>query len=32
MSKQAVTITDNDIVMLAEYFAVKDNMCANKEW
>ena len=32
MSKQAVTITDNDVVMLAEYFAVKYNMCANKEW
>ena len=32
MSKQAVTITDTDIVILAEYFAIKDNTCANKEW
>ena len=32
MSKQAVTITDTDIVILAEYFALKDNTCANKEW
>jgi hypothetical protein len=32
MSKQAITITDNDIVILAEFFAIKDNTCANKEW
>jgi hypothetical protein len=32
MSKQAVTVTDTDIVILAEYFAIKDNTCANKEW
>jgi hypothetical protein len=32
MSRQAVTITDTDIVLLAEYFAIKDNTCANKEW
>ena len=32
MSKQAVAITDTDIVIAAEYFAIKDNTCANKEW
>ena len=32
MSKQAVTVTDTDIVIVAEYFAIKDNTCANKEW
>jgi hypothetical protein len=32
MSKQAVTITDTNISILAEYFAIKDNTCANKEW
>ncbi|NQX03156.1 hypothetical protein HQ447_21060, partial [bacterium] len=32
MSKQAVVITDINIVILAEYFAIKDNTCANKEW
>lgn len=32
MHKQAVTISDTDIVILAEYFAIKDNTCANKEW
>ena len=32
MSKQAVAITDTDIVIVAEYFATKDNTCANKEW
>ena len=32
MSKQAVIITDTDISILAEYFAIKDNTCANKEW
>ena len=32
MSKQAIAITDTDIVILAEYFAIKDNTCANKEW
>lgn len=32
MSNQAITITDNDIVIVAEYFAIKDNTCANKEW
>jgi hypothetical protein len=32
MSRQAIAITDNDIVILAEYFAIKDNTCANKEW
>ena len=32
MSKQAVIINDTDIVIFAEYFAIKDNTCANKEW
>jgi hypothetical protein len=32
MSKQAVIITDTDIIIIAEYFAIKDNTCANKEW
>jgi len=32
MSKQAITVTDTDIVIVAEYFAIKDNTCANKEW
>lgn len=32
MSKQAITITNNNIVILAEFFAIKDNTCANKEW
>jgi hypothetical protein len=32
MSKQAVAITDTTISILAEYFAIKDNTCANKEW
>jgi hypothetical protein len=32
MSKQAVTITDTDIVIAAEYFSIKDNTCSNKEW
>jgi len=32
MSKQAVTVTDTDIILIAEYFAIKDNTCANKEW
>jgi hypothetical protein len=32
MSKQAITITETDIVILAEHFAIKDNTCANKEW
>lgn len=32
MSKQAVIVTTTDIIILAEYFAIKDNTCANKEW
>jgi hypothetical protein len=32
MFKQAVTVTDTDITLIAEYFAIKDNTCANKEW
>jgi len=32
MSKQAVTVTETEIVIIAEYFALKDNTCANKEW
>lgn len=32
MSKQAITVTDTDIILIAEYFAIKDNTCANKEW
>ena len=32
MSKQAITVTDTEIVIIAEYFALKDNTCANKEW
>ena len=32
MSKQAITITDTEIIIIAEYFAIKDNTCANKEW
>jgi hypothetical protein len=32
MSKQAIAINDTDIILVAEYFAIKDNTCANKEW
>lgn len=32
MTKQAITVTDNEILICSEYFTSKDNACLNKEW
>lgn len=32
MTRQAITITENEILIRAEHFSSKDNSCLNKEW